>query len=1047
MDPWNTPPEANIGRRRYPPTTDVEGDRSSGVLSIWKTVSPNKTDGSASLEVPEGLLTKRQWEVLVIGILIWMITKSEALTALILILTTFEETSAANLFCTITTENPKARSQFHQESTDQIPTTTTTITSTAKMAQNDKGVDFGKKSSNVQGQNPETGNNKAAESSNEVNKLLLELLTKGSNGPSFAVPLNPLPLFKGKDVTEYLRNFNQQAELTNVSEDKKVALFESYTDPEIKREARQAMDGLGWEAAQESLKEAFANEDSDQSETVEEKLEVLNETRLKADFHAIVKWLNEHQYLFRQIDESWKTSKTQSRAVYKALPEEVIEGICERHDKNVRELTTMEYQALTQMIKRYCENKIEIRKTHRPRSEEDIHRVTWAPTPPRSPSSSVKATKTPKILKKESDEAAASKIDQLTAQLGQLAINVAKGQESQLHLTQILEREYNRQAASGTPQVFRTNAVSLDQMPNSQDFYTTAAYGSRQGSSRANMACWYCAGRNHFPDTCADLAYDKKEGIASYDSSGGAALLGRGDTMLPPKLVYLFKQFGVRKLVYNWLKRFPESELSHLADRLEKYNRAGLRFEPTQPEDNIIDDFLRKNPGVVELYRPKYKAPDGFNRLPTSVTRGDRDILDSQNPPQGPSTNVILVNEEPASFDQMDTPQVLTTTTVAVNANARKRVHVEDIAETQEAAQPIRKATPTEKPVVTEKEKNLRFQTLEEKQASILQELRDEYRTKKISIPADKLFTLLPQLGREVGEDCQDIANSVEQITYIEPAPYTVDGERGSSDQKASGTNTVQVGEQDWGEAYWASVSERAGVNAILINEETQTERSDDYTSELQPGDYIVTTDAGTAAEETRTVEVRQNEPKPEETATPGTEGKEPFDQKVNTIELMVGHHGRAVAQSQELPRILVRLDNPEGKVVEAMVDTGSEGNIISQELAKACGLQITPARASTTSFSQDRITMLGQTTVRLYLGNVWIQQKMYVAPSAGISIPFILGMPFVRSARVSFDHSTKDGTMLLRCQLGNTRVVTPAAGSIKWEAPTYGMDNSVPLK
>jgi hypothetical protein len=153
------------------------------------------------------------------------------------------------------------------------------------------------------------------------------------------------------------------------------------------------------------------------------------------------------------------------------------------------------------------------------------------------------------------------------------------------------------------------------------------------------------------------------------------------------------------------------------------------------------------------------------------------------------------------------------------------------------------------------------------------------------------------------------------------------------------------------------------------------------------------------------------------------------------------------VSQSQELPRILVRLDNPTGGVVEAMVDTGSEGNIISQELAQACGLKVNPTKASTTSFSQDKITMLGQVTVRLYLGNVWIQQRMYVAPSNGISIPFILGMPFIRSAMVSFDHSTKDGSMLLKCQLGHVRIVTPAAGSIKWDAPIYGIDESKPLK
>ncbi|KAL6354151.1 hypothetical protein LRP88_12485 [Fusarium phalaenopsidis] len=879
------------------------------------------------------------------------------------------------------------------------------------MAQNDKGPNPMPKNNTSQGTEAKSSSETTANAA--LVDLFQKVLAKGSTGPSFAVPLHPLPPFKGKDVTEYLRNFDQQAELMNISKEKKAALFESYTDPEVKREVRQAMEGFDWEEAQEKLKESFASEDSDQSETAEEKLEMLNEARLKADFHAIIKWLNEHQYLFRQIDEKWRDSRSQSRAIYKALPEEVIEGICERHNKSVKEITIMNYNDLTQMIKRYCENKIEIRKTHRPRTEDDTRKVTWAPTPPRSSSPSAKTTKTPKVLKKEPDETTNSRIDDLTAQLTQLSINLAKGQETQDH----------------------------------ENFYMNAAYGSGRGSYQSHLACWYCAGRNHFPDTCADLAHDKSTGIASYDPQGGAALLGRGDTMLPPNLVYQFKKFGVRKLVHNWLMRFPESDLYPLARRLEQYNKAGLRLAPTQPENNIIDDFIRKNPEALDLYRPKYKSPEGFDRLPKEVTRGDRDILDSQNPPPRTSTNVILVNEDSAPFDQAEAPQTLTTTTVAVNANARKRVHVEDIAEEREAAQPIRKSTPTERTPIAGKEKSQRFQTLEEKQASIIQELRDKYRAKKISIPTDKLFILLPQLGREVAEDCQDIANSVEQITYIEPAPYTTGEEQGSSDQKAHSTNAVQVGEQDWGEAYWAAISKRAGVNAILIDEEAATDQTDDNTKDLQPGDYIVTTNMGTSDEETRTIEVRQDGAETAEKVASTAKEGESVDQKVNNIELMIENQGKAVAQSQELPRILVRLDNPEGRVIEAMVDTGSEGNIISQELAKACGLKIAPARALTTSFSQDRITMLGQTTVRLYLGNVWIQQRMYVAPSNRISIPFILGMPFIRSARVLFDHSIRDGSMLLRCQLGNTRVVTPAAGSIKWEALTYGVDNNVPLK
>ncbi|KAL6364628.1 hypothetical protein LRP88_01748 [Fusarium phalaenopsidis] len=371
------------------------------------------------------------------------------------------------------------------------------------MAQNDKGPNPMPKNDTSQGTEAKSSSETTANAA--LVDLFQKVLAKGSTGPSFAVPLHPLPPFKGKDVTEYLRNFNQ--------------------------EVRQAMEGFDWEEAQEKLKESFASEDSDQSETAEEKLKILNEARLKTDFHAIIKWLNEHQYLFRQIDEKWRDSRSQSRAIYKALPEEVIEGIYERHNKSVKEITIMNYNDLTQMIKRYYENKIEIRKTHRPRTEDDTRKVTWAPTPPRSSSASAKTTKTLKVLKKEPDETTNSRIDDLTAQLTQLSINLAKGQEAQLQLAQIIQRENDRQAAAGIAQPFRTNAVSFDQPRDHENFYTNAAYGSGRGSHQSHLACY--------------------TGIASYDPQGGAALLGRGDTMLPPNLVYQFKKFGVRKLVHN----------------------------------------------------------------------------------------------------------------------------------------------------------------------------------------------------------------------------------------------------------------------------------------------------------------------------------------------------------------------------------------------------------------------------------------------------------------------------------------------------------------
>lgn len=141
---------------------------------------------------------------------------------------------------------------------------------------------------------------------------------------------------------------------------------------------------------------------------------------------------------------------------------------------------------------------------------------------------------------------------------------------------------------------------------------------------------------------------------------------------------------------------------------------------------------------------------------------------------------------------------------------------------------------------------------------------------------------------------------------------------------------------------------------------------------------------------------------------------------------------GRQLAHCQKLPRIVVRLAHLDGYSVEALLDTGSEGNIVSSDIAKKYRLQPTSVTAHTTSYSNTKVEILGEVEIPVYLGNTYIPQRMYVAPASVVSIPFILGMPFVRAAKVSFDHMTRGGEMHVRCQLGATRVVTPVAGRIR---------------
>ncbi|KAH7147252.1 hypothetical protein DER46DRAFT_579709 [Fusarium sp. MPI-SDFR-AT-0072] len=71
----------------------------------------------------------------------------------------------------------------------------------------------------------------------------------------------------------------------------------------------------------------------------------------------------------------------------------------------------------------------------------------------------------------------------------------------------------------------------------------------------------------------------------------------------------------------------------------------------------------------------------------------------------------------------------------------------------------------------------------------------------------------------------------------------------------------------------------------------------------------------------------------------------------------------------------MVRLNNPDGKVVEAMIDTGSEGNIISERITRDCKLKITGVDATTMSFTGDKLKMVGQMEAKMGASEDWNQR------------------------------------------------------------------------
>ncbi|KAM3506308.1 hypothetical protein MY11210_007610 [Beauveria gryllotalpidicola] len=76
----------------------------------------------------------------------------------------------------------------------------------------------------------------------------------------------------------------------------------------------------------------------------------------------------------------------------------------------------------------------------------------------------------------------------------------------------------------------------------------------------------------------------------------------------------------------------------------------------------------------------------------------------------------------------------------------------------------------------------------------------------------------------------------------------------------------------------------------------------------------------------------------------------------------------------------------------------------------------------------------------------IYVKQRVHVTDGP-VSTEFILGMPFIRSARVTFKYPVDQEGMELWAQFGNTRVMTPVAGPIAWESAEKFLDQDISLQ
>ena len=110
------------------------------------------------------------------------------------------------------------------------------------------------------------------------------------------------------------------------------------------------------------------------------------------------------------------------------------------------------------------------------------------------------------------------------------------------------------------------------------------------------------------------------------------------------------------------------------------------------------------------------------------------------------------------------------------------------------------------------------------------------------------------------------------------------------------------------------------------------------------------------------------------------------------------------------LPSLYINIDNPDSRKVLALLDSGSECNVISIRLAKALGLPIRETKVQSQGINGvDPVPFLGETVVPLFLCEKKLRVHFFISQCDVANHDMLLGMPFFMDSRLNWLHSAEE--------------------------------------
>jgi hypothetical protein len=173
----------------------------------------------------------------------------------------------------------------------------------------------------------------------------------------YATDIKP---FDGENISDFMKDFEKKMKTLSIPDEEWPKMLERDVVPKIRSQVKTLASSFDWEETKKELLHWYNATDWDQMETALNKLEILNTQRPKntADTHQ---WLHQHRMLWSKVEtKNWKSSVSQSNAIYKAMPDQVITSFIDKKGYTRSDIIGREYSALWEEVMMHIRSRLEI---------------------------------------------------------------------------------------------------------------------------------------------------------------------------------------------------------------------------------------------------------------------------------------------------------------------------------------------------------------------------------------------------------------------------------------------------------------------------------------------------------------------------------------------------------------------------------------------------------------------------------------------------------------------------------------------------------------